>query len=167
MAIKFDDECAPYGVDESLPWTPFTPHSELVSVKLYAADLARGEVITLLRAPPGVELPAHRSTGRTTIYTLQGRWQYREHDWVAGPGSVVIEPAGVPHTPQILPDGTDDVILFVVANGDLLLLDHGGRVVGTENSRTAVDRYLEYCRANDIQPRDLTTLARAPARCSD
>ena len=72
---------------------------------------------------------------------------------------MVIEPAGVPHTPQILPDGTDDVILFVVASGDLLLLDDGGHVVGTENSRTAVDRYLAYCRANDIQPRDLTTRA--------
>jgi hypothetical protein len=73
MAIKFDDEYAPYSVDESLPWTPFTPHSELVSVKLYAADPARGEVIILLRTPPGVELPAHRSTGQTTIYTLQGQ----------------------------------------------------------------------------------------------
>ena len=159
MAIKFEGECAPHGADDSLPWTPITPHSELVSVKLYAADTARGEVIILLRAPPGVELPAHRSTGQTTIYTLQGRWQYREHDWVAGPGNVIIEPAGVSHTPQVLPDGTDDVILFIVADGDLLLLDAWGRVVGTENSRTAVDRYLTYCRANDIRPRDLTTLA--------
>jgi quercetin dioxygenase-like cupin family protein len=161
MAIRFESENAPYSVDRSLPWTPFAPHSELVSVKLYAADLARGKVITLLRAPPGVELPAHRSTGQTTIYTLQGRWKYREHDWVAGPGSVVIEPAGVPHTPQMLPDGTDVVILFVVADGDLLLLDAGGQVVSTENSRTAIDRYLDYCRANEIQPRDLTTLTRA------
>jgi hypothetical protein len=71
---------------------------------------------------------------------------------------VVIEPAGIPHSPQVLSDGTDDVILFIVADGDLLLLDAGGQVVGTENSRTAVARYLEYCRANDIQPRDLTTL---------
>ena len=119
MAIRFDGESAPCSVDEGLPWTP-SPHSELVSVKLYAADPARGEIVILLRASPGVELPAHRSTGQTTILTLQGRWQYREHDWVAGPGSVVIEPAGVPHTPQILPDGTDDVILFIVADGDLL-----------------------------------------------
>mgnify|MGYP003556536350 CR=1 FL=1 len=160
MAIRFDGESAPCSVDESLPWTPFAPHSELVSVKLYAADPARDEVILLLRAPPGVELPAHRSTGQTTIYTLQGRWRYREHDWVAGPGSVVIEPAGVPHSPQVLSDGTDDVILFIVADGDLLLLDAGGQVVGTENSRTAVARYLEYCRANDLQPRDLTKLTR-------
>ena len=161
MAIRFDGESSLCSVDESLPWTPFAPHSELVSVKLYAADPARGAIVILLRASPGVELPAHRSTGQTTILTLQGRWHYREHDWVAGPGSVVIEPAGVPHTPQILPDGTDDVILFIVADGDLLLLDAGGQVVGTENSRTAVARYLEYCRANDIQPRDLTSLTRA------
>ena len=159
MATKFDGIDAPYSVDDSLPWLPFTPHSELVSVKLYAADPKRGEVVVLLRAPPGVELPAHRSTGPTTIYTLQGRWKYREHDWVAGPGSVIIEPVAARHTPQILADGTDDVILFVVADGDLQILDAEDRVIGIENWRTAVDRYVAYCRANDLVPRDLTKLA--------
>jgi quercetin dioxygenase-like cupin family protein len=159
MAIKFDGVDAPYSEDDSLPWLPLTPHSELVFVKLYAADPTRGEVVILLRASPGVELPSHRSTGPTALYTLQGRWKYREHDWVAGPGSVVIEPAGVRHSPQILGDGTDDVILFIVADGDLEVLDADGRIVGIENWRTAVDRYLAYCSANGISPRDLTKLA--------
>lgn len=157
MATKFDGVYAPYGADQSLPWLTFTPHSERVSVKLYVADPARGEVVLLMRAPPGVELPPHRSTGPTTIYTLQGRWKYREHDWVAGPGSVVLEPAGARHTPRTLADGTDDAILFVVANGDLQLLDGDDRVVGIENWHSAIDRYLAYCRANDLVPRDLTT----------
>jgi 2,4'-dihydroxyacetophenone dioxygenase len=156
MAIKFDGVDAPCGANESLPWLTFEPHAGLVAVKLYAADPARGETVFLLRASPGVELPAHRSDGTTTIYTLQGRWKYREHDWVAGPGSIVFEPAGTRHTPQVLADGTDDTILFVVANGDLQLLDADERVIGIEDSRTATDRYLSYCRANDIRPRDLT-----------
>jgi len=159
MATKFDGVDAPYSADESLPWLPFSPHSELVSVKLYAADPARGEVVVLLRAPPGVELPSHRSTGTTTIYTLQGRWKYREHDWVAGPGSVVLEPAGTRHTPVILADGTDDAILFVVAVGDLQMLDADDQVVGIESWRTAIERYLVYCRDHDIAPRDLTRLS--------
>jgi hypothetical protein len=37
---------------------------------------------------------------------VQGRWKYREHDWVAGPGSVVIETAAMEHTRQALADGT-------------------------------------------------------------
>jgi quercetin dioxygenase-like cupin family protein len=164
MATKFDGVDAPYGAADSLPWLPFAPHSEQVSVKLYAADPARGEVVLLLRASPGVDLPPHRSTGPTTIYTLQGRWKYREHDWVAGPGSVVIEPAGPRHTPQMLSDGTDDIILFVVADGDLQMLGPDDEVVGVENWRSAVDRYLAYCEANDIAPRDLTQLENSAHR---
>jgi quercetin dioxygenase-like cupin family protein len=156
MATKFDGVDAPYSAEEGLPWLPFSPHAALVSVKLYAADPAREEVVVLLRAPPGIELPPHRSTGATTIYTLQGRWKYREHDWVAGPGSVVLEPAGIRHTPVVLADGTDDTILFVVNVGDLQLLDADDQVIGIENWRSAIVRYLDYCRANGITPRDLT-----------
>ena len=142
--------------DDSLPWMPFVPYSDLVSVKLYRADPVRGEVISVLRAPPGAELPRYHQSGTTTIYTVQGRWKCREHDWVAGPGSVVIETAASEHTPQALADGTDDVVMFTVTQGELLLLDDEGKVVGTENWRTAVDRYLEYCRANGLEPRDVT-----------
>lgn len=160
MAIKFDGVDARYGADESLPWLPAAPHAELASVKLVAVDPAHGEMVSLLRASPGVEFPTHRSTSPMTIYTLQGRWRYREHDWVAGPGSVVMEPAGAPHTPQVLPDGTEDAILLVVADGELELLDTNNRVIAVENWRTALDRYLDYCRANDLPPRDLA----APGR---
>jgi quercetin dioxygenase-like cupin family protein len=142
--------------DETLPWMPFLPYSDLVSVKLYRADPVRGEVISVLRAPPGTELPRFHGSGTATIYTVQGRWKYREHDWVAGPGSVVIETAATEHTRQALADGTDDVVLFTVTQGELLLLDDEGRVVGTENWRTAVDRYLDYCRDHGLEPRDVT-----------
>jgi hypothetical protein len=145
--------------DDSLPWMPFVPYSDLVSVKLYKADPVRGEVISVLRAPPGVELPRFHHSGSTTIYTVQGRWKYREHDWVAGPGSVVIEAAASTQTPQSLADGTDDVILFTVTQGELLVLDDASRIVGTENWRTAVGRYLDYCREHGLEPRDVTSIA--------
>jgi hypothetical protein len=70
----------------------------------------------------------------------------------------VIEHPASRHTPQALPDGTDDVIMFIVTQGELLLLDDEDNVVGTENWRTAVDRYMEYCRTNGIEPRDVTGL---------
>jgi 2,4'-dihydroxyacetophenone dioxygenase len=152
----FDTHCIS---DDSLPWMPFAPYSDLVSVKLFKADPVRGEVISVLRAPPGVELPRFHHSGTTTIYTVQGRWKYREHDWVAGPGSVVIETAATDHTRQVLADGTDDAVLFAVTQGELLLLDDDGKVVGAENWRTALDRYLQYCRAHELEPRDLTGLS--------
>jgi hypothetical protein len=144
--------------DDNVPWMPFAPYSDLVSVKLYRADPLRGEVVSVVRAPPGVQLPRCQHGGTTTIYTVQGRWKYREHDWVAGPGSVVIEHPAARNTPQALPDGTDDVIMFVVTQGELLLLDEAGGIVGKENWRTAVDRYVEYCRENGLEPRDVTGL---------
>ena len=144
--------------DDSLPWMPFHPHSDLVSVKLFRVDPVRGEVISVLRVPPGAQLPRYRHAGSATIYTVQGRWRYLECDWVAGPGSVVIETADSQHTPQALPDGTDDVIMFMVTSGELLLLDAEGRVIATENWRTAVERYLDYCRDNDIEPLDVAGL---------
>jgi DNA/RNA-binding domain of Phe-tRNA-synthetase-like protein len=69
---------------------------------------------------------------------------------------VVIETAATEHTRQSLADGTDDVVLFTVTQGELLLLDDEGRVVGTENWRTAVDRYVDYCRAHGLEARDVT-----------
>jgi 2,4'-dihydroxyacetophenone dioxygenase len=145
--------------DESLPWMPFVPYSDLVSVKLYRADPVRGEMVSVLRAPPGVEMPRCHHSGTTTIYTVQGRWKYREHDWVAGPGSVVVEHPAACHTAQVLADGTDDVIMFMVTQGELMLLDEEGRIIGTENWCTAVDRYVEFCRTNGIEPRDITGLS--------
>jgi len=156
MATKFDGIDTPYRVDESLPWVPLGQCSDRASVRLYAANPGRGEVVLLLRAAPGVEFPPHRSTGMTTIYTLQGRWKYLEHDWVAGPGSVVIAPAGDRHTPRIQPDGTDDAMLFVVADGDLCLLDSDDRIVAVRNWRSAIDLYEQHCRTRGIAPHGLT-----------
>jgi len=149
---QIDTSCI---TDDSLPWMPFHPYSDLVSVKLFHVDPVRGEVVSAMRAPPGTQLPRHRHAGSATVYTVQGRWRYLEHDWVAGPGSVVIETPDEQHTPQALPDGTDDVIMFVVSSGELLLLDFEGRVVATEDWRTAVERYLNYCRDNDIEPLEI------------
>lgn len=158
MTTKLQDIDTRCITDDNLPWLPLTPYADLVSMKLLSADPLRGEMIYVLRAPPGSELPRHRTSSATTIYTLQGRWKFREHDWVAGPGSLVIEPAASCHTPQVLADGTDDAILFVLAAGELQMLDADDRIIGTENWRSAVDRYLEYCRANDVEPRDFASV---------
>lgn len=157
MATRLQDVDTRWIADDSLPWLPLDPHADLVCIKILSVDPVRGEVIMVLRAPPGVELPRHRTSAATTIYTLQGRWKFREHDWVAGPGSLVIEPASSSHTLQVLADGTDDAIMFILATGDLQLLDASGRVIGSESWRTAVQRYHDYCRAHGIVPRNVAT----------
>lgn len=156
MATHLRDIDTRYIADDSRPWMPLEPHAGRVCIKLLSADPISGEVILMLRAPPGTELPRHRTSSSTTIYTVQGRWKYREHDWVAGPGSLVIEPASACNTPQISADGTDDAILFMLVRGEVQLLDAQGRVIASESWRTAMDRYHAFCRDNEIEPREIT-----------
>jgi quercetin dioxygenase-like cupin family protein len=129
IAMKLEDVATRCIADDSLPWLPLAPYAEFVSAKLLSADAVRGAMILVLRAPPGVELPRHRTSGPTTIYTVQGRWKYREHEWVAGPGSLVIEPASACNTPQTLADGTDDAIMLLLIGSDVQLLDSDDRVI--------------------------------------
>ena len=156
MAMHLSDIDTRCITDDSRPWLPLEPYASRVCVKLLSADPVSGEVILLLRAPPGSELPRHRTSSSTTIYTVQGRWKYREHDWVAGPGSLVIEAASACNTPQVPADGTDDAILFMLVRGEVQLLDAEGRSVATESWRTAVARYHAYCRENDLEPCDIS-----------
>lgn len=145
--------------DASMPWMPYLPWSEVVQVKMFKADPVRGEFISLLKAPPGMELPRHYHTGTVIVYTLQGRWKYKEHAWTAGPGSVVFETAGSAHTPIAAPDCTEDIITFNINVGDLLYTDANDNVVAKENWRTAVERYLAHCKAHGIVARDITSFA--------
>lgn len=154
--------------DDSRPWLSLRPYAELASIKLLAADPVRGEVIFVLRTPPGIELPRHRTSGPTIIYTVQGRWRFREHDWVAGPGSLVIEPAASCLTACVPGDGTDDAVTLVLATGDVQFLDDAGRVLGVENWRSITDRYLAHCESLGLEPQDvLPTLAPVAAGGAD
>jgi 2,4'-dihydroxyacetophenone dioxygenase len=141
--------------DASVPWMPFVPFSTEVMVKYFRLDPTRGEMIVLMKGPAGLQMPKHHHTGTVIVYTLQGRWKYAEHDWVAGPGSVVFETAGSSHTPLSLP-GDEEVILFNIVQGDLLYLNDNDQVIAQENWRTAFQRYLTYCEANRIVSKDLT-----------
>jgi hypothetical protein len=138
--------------DEQRPWMPLVPYSGLASVKLYRVDPERDEFITVLRAPPGVELPPCEGSGPTIIYTLQGRWKFREEDRVAGPGSLVTEGGTSPRTLSVLADGTDDAILVTVSTGQRRFVDAAGEFLGVEDWHSAVARYLGYCRERGIGP---------------
>jgi 2,4'-dihydroxyacetophenone dioxygenase len=37
-----------------------------------------------MKAPLDVQLPRHHHTGTVMVYTVEGKWKYAEHDWVAG-----------------------------------------------------------------------------------
>jgi hypothetical protein len=143
---------------ESLPWVPFTPYAENVLLKYFKLDPVRGEWIVQMRSPVGMQLPKHHHTGTVIVYTIDGKWKYKEHDWVAGPGGVVFETAASTHTPEFLStEATHGCVdALVIVTGDLLFLDENDKVVVSENWKTGLQRYLAYCEKHDIKPRDLT-----------
>ena len=141
--------------DESIPWIPFAPYTDEVKLKVFKVDPIRGEFIALMKAPAHTVLPKHHHSGTVIVYTTEGRWKYQEHDWIAGPGSVVFETAASSHTPQTV-SAEGHVVTFNIVSGDLLFLDADDQLLAIENWKSMLQRYLDYCERNGIVPRDIT-----------
>ncbi|MDM4765038.1 2,4'-dihydroxyacetophenone dioxygenase family protein [Pelomonas sp. SE-A7] len=141
--------------DESLPWLVLSPQLPGVQLKYFRLDPVRGEVIALVRLAPGTRMPPHQQGGHAILYTVSGRWKFAEHDWIAGPGSVVFQTAGSRLSAEVLSEDEPTVVL-AVAVGDRVLFDQQGGVMAIENWRTALQRYLDYCSLHCVTPRDLT-----------
>ena len=84
-----------------------------VSVQALRLDPQRGEIVLLVAIAPGVELPIHYHTGTAEVYTLSGRWEYREYpDQPQTAGSYLYEPAGTVHTFFTPADNTEDTVVL-------------------------------------------------------
>jgi 2,4'-dihydroxyacetophenone dioxygenase len=142
---------------ESLPWVPLTPHTDQVLLKYFKLDPIRGEWVVLMKVPLGVQLPKHHHSGTVMVYTIEGKWKYQEHDWIAGPGSFVYETAASTHTFEVVAEGERGYVLTLVhVTGDLAFLDENGNVIALENWKTSMQRYLAYCEEQGVKPKDLT-----------
>ena len=143
---------------DSLPWVPFTPYAENVLLKYFKLDPIRGEWIVLMKSPIDMQLPRHHHTGTVMVYTIEGQWKYKEHDWIAGPGSVVYETASSTHTPEVVSAGSESgyVVTLVQVSGDLLFVDENDNIIASENWKTGLARYLAYCETQGIEAKDLT-----------
>ena len=84
---------------ESLPWIPFTPYAQNVLLKYFKLDPIRGEWIVMMKSPIDMQLPKHHHTGTVMVYTIEGQWKYKEHDWIAGPGQH--HDLVPPHVPKV------------------------------------------------------------------
>jgi 2,4'-dihydroxyacetophenone dioxygenase len=130
-----------YGPGE--PWLLLDKGLPGVLVKYLRINRADNETVSLLSIPFRTRLPTHRHTGAVSVYTLQGRWHYPEHDWIAEAGSFVHEAAGSRHTPKVLDCEGGVAITLNFVQGDLQILNQEGKVVGVENSATAIQRQAD------------------------
>ncbi len=143
---------------ESLPWMPYLPYTDKAFTKLIKVNPITGERITLLKMPGNLQLPMHHHSGTVHVYTISGKWRYLEHDWIATPGSFVFETAGTRHTPAGV--GDEEVCTLNIVQGDWNVLGPEGQVLATENWKTAMQRYLNYCKDQNIEPVDLSSFSR-------
>ncbi len=62
-------------------------------------DPDHGKMVIMATMAPGCVLPVHYHTSTAEVYTLQGRWEYREYpDQPQTAGSYLYEPGGSVHT---------------------------------------------------------------------
>jgi quercetin dioxygenase-like cupin family protein len=127
------------------PWIPGEPG---ILNQFLLIDLKQNAFSTLVKCEPGSHIALHFHTTTVVGYTLQGTWKYREHDWIARPGSFVYEPAGEAHTLDILGDET--MISFFHVTGPHISLDENGKMSGYSDAFTVLDYCRSYCRENGI-----------------
>jgi len=90
-------------------------------------DLDRGEWVFLARLAPGCSLPLHYHTGPAQVWTIQGRWLYREYpDQPQTAGSYLYEPGGSVHTFFCPEDNTEDTIALAWIEGAQVCFNEDG-----------------------------------------
>jgi 2,4'-dihydroxyacetophenone dioxygenase len=140
-AIQFDE----------LPWVP---QGDRVWFKPLRFDLANGRWVNVLKITGGGKVNRHRHSGGQVLgYCLQGSWHYLEREWVARPGTFVYEPPGDIHT--LVVDEAEEMQTLFLLEGVVQYLDDEDNVIYQDDVFTKLERYLQYCRSEGIEPQDL------------
>ncbi|HKJ16781.1 MAG TPA: 2,4'-dihydroxyacetophenone dioxygenase family protein [Xanthomonadales bacterium] len=122
----------------------WVPYAEGVWFQPCQFNVTTGGFSVLLKGLPGAQIGVHYHVGTVRGFTIQGHWRYLEHDWVAGPGTFIYEPAGEAHTLVINEDSPEPALIFFVIEGALVYLDKpvDGSLAAYEDGFSV----LEYCR---------------------
>ena len=121
---------------------PFVELMEGVEVKMLRVGGESGKYTLITRFAPGVELPKHRHFGEVHAYTITGRWQYKEYDWVAETGSYVYEPPNSTHTLQVPADNTGPTEVIFVIDSGMVLLGDNDELLHIEDAWSLHEMYL-------------------------
>jgi quercetin dioxygenase-like cupin family protein len=136
---------------DALPWVP---QGDRVWFKPLRFDLTNGRWVNLLKVTGGGRVNRHRHSGGQVLgYVIQGNWRYLERDWVARPGTFVYEPPGDIHT--LVVDGAEEMITLFLLEGVIQYLDDDDNLIYQDDVFTKLERYLNFCRQQGIEPLDL------------
>jgi len=103
--------------DGELPWLS-NSLGEGIKLKPLRLDMEAGVWVVLVSFAPGSEVPLHYHTGEAEVFTLSGRWNYKEYpDQPQTAGSYLYEPSGSVHTLMVPADNTEDTLMLVRVRG--------------------------------------------------
>lgn len=131
---------------DDIPWVP---QAEGVWFRPLRISPDRGTWTNLLRVTRRGTVNLHRHLAPVEAWVVAGRWRYLEHDWTAGPGSYVYEPAGDVHTLTTV--GEEEMITVFSMHGPIEYIGPDGHVAYVETAETKLRRYLDFCAAGDIR----------------
>jgi len=138
------------------------PYAEGVWLQPACFNVTSGGLTVLLKGTPGAQLGVHYHTGPVRGFTMQGNWRYLEHDWVAGPGSFIFEPAGEAHTLVITEESPEPALILFMIEGALIYLDKPveGTMLALEDVFSALKMFRDHYRANGLDESHLNGLIR-------
>jgi 2,4'-dihydroxyacetophenone dioxygenase len=101
-------------------------------------DPDHGKLVIMATMAPGCQLPVHYHTSTAEVYTLQGRWEYREYpDQPQTAGSYLYEPGGSVHTFFCPEDNTEDTIVLLWMEGAQINFNDDGTLYAINDATTA------------------------------
>jgi 2,4'-dihydroxyacetophenone dioxygenase len=131
---------------DEIPWIP---QAEGVWFRPLRISPAQGTWTNLLRVTRRGTVNLHRHLAPVEAWVMAGQWRYLEHDWTAGPGSYVYEPAGDVHTLTTV--GEQEMITLFSMHGPIEYLGADGQVAYVETAETKLQRYRDFCASMHIR----------------
>jgi 2,4'-dihydroxyacetophenone dioxygenase len=137
---------------DDIPWVP---QGDNVYFKPLRFDLVSGRWINLIKIEGSGTINRHRHSGGQVLgYVLEGSWRYLERGWVATPGTLVYEPPGDIHT--LIVDSDEGMTTLFILEGTIQYIDDNDELIYQDDVFTKMERYLEFCREQGIEPKDLS-----------
>jgi 2,4'-dihydroxyacetophenone dioxygenase len=146
-------------LDNDRKWIPY---AEGVWLQPCSFDLSAGALSLVLKGLPGASLGVHYHVGQVYGFTLNGNWRYLEHDWIAGPGTFVFEPAGEAHSLVVTEDSSEPAVIFFMISGALLYLDkpENGTFAAYEDAFSSLEFFRAGYREAGLDAKELDRLIR-------
>lgn len=136
---------------DDIPWVP---QGKRVWYKPLRFDLVRGQWINLLKIEGEGRVNRHRHTGGQVLgYCIDGEWRYLERDWVARPGTLIYEPPGDIHT--LVTTRPEGMLTLFVLEGTVQYIDDDDNLIYQDDVYSKMQRYLDFCEEQGVDPQDL------------